>query len=175
MGLPSLKSIVKRITGFPDPAAQTTADFIASKKGVRQALSVPTHSDKLLSHGARYMARDEMSEITEARWVDDLWGAVGQGLRPRMVLYFGEDDHWVANRTRAQLIAAAEAAHGLKPRMYIDDNGIPHSFCIRQFLHWKKRTLLTPPGHNDVVAQKVADWIKEIAEQGGGSITTIGD
>ena len=83
------------------------------------------------------MARDEVLQITEDRWNEDIWGAATPDLgssNPRLVFYFGADDHWVANHTRDELIAARgskEEGDG-KPRMYIDDTNIPHSFCIRK-------------------------------------------
>ena len=48
-------------------------------------------------------------------------------------------DHWVADRTRDELIAARGArARGegkeerLGPRMMIDEGSLPHGFCIRE-------------------------------------------
>ena len=77
-----------------------------------------------------------MIQIAEDRWDEDIWGAALPSLdhpRPKLVFYFGTDDHWVADHTRDRLIAARGYRPGgedWKPRMYIDDLGIPHSFCI---------------------------------------------
>ena len=79
-----------------------------------------------------------MVEITEDRWDEDMWGAATPSPdyeRPKLVFYFGTNDHWVADHTRDQLIAARgyqEKGEDWKPRMFIDDMGIPHSFCIRK-------------------------------------------
>ena len=49
-------------------------------------------------------------------------------------------DHWVSNHVRDELIAARgrekEDKSSSKPLMLIDDNDIPHSFCISKFLDW---------------------------------------
>lgn len=85
----------------------------------------------------RHMARDEMNEITEDRWDDEIWGCAEPTTafpRPKLIFYFGKNDHWVADHTRDQLIAA-RASNGVeswKPKMYIDQLDIPHSFCIRE-------------------------------------------
>ena len=36
----ALERLIKVVTGFPDDAVKTTADFASSKCGIRQALSV---------------------------------------------------------------------------------------------------------------------------------------
>lgn len=90
------------------------------------------------------MARDEMNQITQDRWDEDIWGAATpyQGFpRPRIVLFFGTDDHWVANHRRDELITARATWSGQwKPKILIDDTGIPHSFCTRE---------LTPKSEDD--------------------------
>ena len=85
------------------------------------------------------MARDEMNEITADRWDEDIWGAADSSSgvrRPKLVFYFGRDDHWVADHTRDELIAArgrGKEGEPWKAKMLIDDLGVPHSFCIRKF------------------------------------------
>ena len=83
------------------------------------------------------MARDEMREITEDTWDEDIWGASVQdpvSTRAKLVFYFGEKDHWVADRTRDDLIRARafkdDQPDERKPRMIMDEDGIPHGFCI---------------------------------------------
>ena len=83
------------------------------------------------------MARDEMREITEDRWDEDIWGSSAASIErpcPKLIFYFGTNDHWVANRTRDELIASRASKEGesenWKPKMLIDDEDIPHSFCI---------------------------------------------
>ena len=83
------------------------------------------------------MAGDEMREITSDRWSEDIWGTLSQPPskpKPKLILWFGEDDHWVADHHRDELIKI----HGRRPdkqwlpEMVIDNTGIPHSFCIRE-------------------------------------------
>ena len=80
-----------------------------------------------------------MNEITEDRWDEDLWGAAERkegSPRPKLVFYFGKDDHWVADHSRDELIAARAfqkgQLEGWRPKMLVDDEGIPHSFCISE-------------------------------------------
>ena len=57
---------------------------------------------------ARYMGCDEMRQITVDKWDADVWGAVHPSPtnvpRPKLFFYFGENDHWVADHTRDDLM-----------------------------------------------------------------------
>lgn len=126
---------------MPNEAAEVTTSFLRSRKGVWQAL---------------HMAKDEMDFITEDKWDEDIWGIEHQdpdskSRVPKLIFYFGQNDHWVADHTRDALIAARGREEGnmqsSKPIMIIDEGGIPHGFCIR---------------HSETVAEKVGVWIKEI-------------
>jgi len=83
------------------------------------------------------MARDEMVTITHDNWDAEIWGAAtsppGQP-RPKLFFYFGRDDHWVADATRDELVAVrayrGDGGEGWRPKMEIDERGIPHGFCI---------------------------------------------
>lgn len=123
-----MKSAVAKVTGMPDDASAVTAGFLRSGKGVWQAL---------------HMARDEMDVITEDRWDEDIWGIEhededekkeGRKLVPKLVFYFGQNDHWVADHTRDALIAArgGNGAENKKsaPKMLVDQDGIPHGFSV---------------------------------------------
>ena len=103
------------MTKFPQPAVWTTADFIRRPHAVQQAL---------------HLARHEMDEIRADMWADSLWHAGEEG--PKVHLIFGEDDHWVGDEARDELMATRRATQG-RPgaTMEIDEMGIPHSFCIR--------------------------------------------
>ncbi|CAL3964852.1 unnamed protein product [Diplocarpon coronariae] len=137
----ALRWLVGLVARMPREAAEVTASFLRSRMGVWQAL---------------HMAKDEMDFITEDRWDDDVWGVEHENLdtkseNPRLILYFGQNDHWVADHTRDALIAARGREEGAtessKPVMLIDDRGIPHGFCIR---------------HSEIVAEKVGVWIDEL-------------
>lgn len=79
-----------------------------------------------------------MKTITADAWDDELWGiSKAQGSdndKTKLYFYFGTDDHWVANETRDELIAARAATGKTgdedKPTMEIDTHGTPHGFCI---------------------------------------------
>lgn len=82
-----------------------------------------------------------METITEDRWDEDIWGIEHEDLDqkrqiPKLIFYFGENDHWVANHTRDALIAtrgrAEDDTSSSKPIMMIDENGVDHGFCIRK-------------------------------------------
>ncbi|KAG9514974.1 hypothetical protein KCU93_g9630, partial [Aureobasidium melanogenum] len=138
----ALQTLVGLVTGFPAPAAETTTAFIKSRGGVRQAL---------------YLAGHEMKAITTDAWDDELWGISkaqsSNNNKTRLYFYFGTDDHWVANETRDELIAARAATGKVgeedKPTMEVDTYGTPHGFCIK---------------HNDLVAKKVEQYIGELMQ-----------
>ncbi|KAL2812577.1 hypothetical protein BJX63DRAFT_239511 [Aspergillus granulosus] len=147
-------SILTAIVNFvmkrpPREAAAATCSFLQSKRGVRQAL---------------HMAADEMRTITSDKWSDDVWGvaspsSTGAGsdlARPaRLFFYFGRNDHWVAERTREEIVAARggtnekETGTGTArgPRMVVCEEAVPHAFCLR---------------HSELMAGKTADMIREI-------------
>jgi hypothetical protein len=97
------------------------------------------------------MGRDEMQTITADKWDSEIWGAAEpshSGIpRPKLFFYFGRKDHWVADRTRDDLIRLRSGRHEnvvseleqgeaqvWKPKMEIDGEGVPHGFCIRKWL-----------------------------------------
>lgn len=128
-----LRGLIKNVMGSPpDSAVETTAAFIKSKCGVRQAL---------------HMASDEMQTITSDKWGDDVWG-VSTASEPltRLFFYFGRNDHWVAERTRDEIIDLRGRVEG-GPTMSVCELGLPHAFCLR---------------HNDIMAEKVADMVMDI-------------
>ncbi len=89
-----------------------------------------------------------MATITDDRWQASLWGSLTDSAPtapPKLIFYFGQNDHWVANETRDELIAARgyreKQAEGkeeggeemrMRPKMLIDEEGIPHGFCLRE-------------------------------------------
>ncbi|KAL2000394.1 hypothetical protein VTN02DRAFT_3188 [Thermoascus thermophilus] len=134
-----LRSVIRLVMGFPpEDAVDTTLAFLRSKRGVRQAL---------------HMAADEMREITADQWSDEIWGtsssAAKQQPPSQLVFYFGRNDHWVAERTRDEIIAMRGKSKKGGPRMVVCEDGVPHAFCIR---------------HSDVMARKVARFIRDIVE-----------
>ncbi|RLM00937.1 hypothetical protein CFD26_108869 [Aspergillus turcosus] len=128
-----LRGLIKNVMGSPpDSAVETTAAFIKSKRGVRQAL---------------HLAADEMRTITSDKWGDDVWG-VSTANEPltRLFFYFGRNDHWVAERTRDEIVELRGRVEG-GPKMFVCELGLPHAFCLK---------------HNDIMAEKVADMMMDI-------------
>jgi hypothetical protein len=85
----------------------------------------------------RYLAGHEMKTITADVWDDELWGlskAQNTSDKTKLYFYFGTNDHWVADETRDELIAAraatGQAGDEDKPTMEIDMHSTPHGFCI---------------------------------------------
>ncbi|MCJ1403168.1 hypothetical protein MMC11_006391 [Xylographa trunciseda] len=145
----ALLNIVKFVARMPDEAANVTLEFLCSHKGVHQAL---------------YLARDEMQEITEDRWDEDLWGTntvSPYSSKIKLVFYFGKSDHWVADHIRDELIKtrAAQEGDSWKPKMIIDDEDIPHGFCIR---------------HSSIAAIKTAAFVEEIIAADKAQINHLG-
>ncbi|KAJ6007567.1 hypothetical protein N7540_011543 [Penicillium herquei] len=140
--LPStfLKLAIRSVMKNPPPhGLETTCTFLKSSGGVRQAL---------------HMAADEMRTITSDKWADDVWG-VGHTSEPvtRLFFYFGRNDHWVAEKTRDEMIAlrgqGGNKATGewLGPKMTVCEEGLPHAFCLL---------------HSETMAGKVANMIRDI-------------
>ncbi|KAK3637996.1 hypothetical protein LTR56_013396 [Elasticomyces elasticus] len=124
-----LTLLVRLITGMESPAAKTTAQFLKSKHGVRQAL---------------YLAKHEMTTVAADKWTDSLWGkppslspstifsdstnstfnarrdspfrkrssastmpkpARTPSADTKLFFYWAKNDHWVADDTRDDLIS----------------------------------------------------------------------
>jgi hypothetical protein len=97
----------------PAHALETTVAFLRSTDGVKQALYVliplfrSVSNLNLTPRIIRHMAADEMRTITSDKWADDVWG-VGIACESitRLFFYFGRNDHWVAEQTRAEIMAS---------------------------------------------------------------------
>ncbi|KAJ5089143.1 hypothetical protein N7532_007827 [Penicillium argentinense] len=129
-----LKSVIRLVMKNPPPhALDTTFTFLKSPGGVRQAL---------------HMAADEMRTITTDKWSDDVWGVAStRDPVAKLFFYFGRNDHWVAEKTRDDIIALKGRQDGLGPKMLVCEEGLPHAFCLK---------------HNEIMATKVAGMIREI-------------
>jgi hypothetical protein len=75
------------------------------------------------------MAADEMRTITSDKWSDDVWGMSNvKDPVTRLFFYFGRDDHWVAERTRDEIIEL----RGGGPTMVVCEEGLPHAFVLSE-------------------------------------------
>ncbi|KAI9762635.1 MAG: hypothetical protein M4579_000253 [Chaenotheca gracillima] len=139
--------LVRVVMRFPPHAALTTANFIKAPIGVRQAL---------------HLAEQEMEMITEDRWDEDIWGwpenstarnpdKTSPTKGPKMLLHFGTNDHWVSDYARDEFIAmrGGKEEEDWKPQITIDQEGIPHGFCIH---------------HSEQMARKAQHFIEQIIE-----------
>ncbi|KAL4806118.1 hypothetical protein BDV18DRAFT_138730 [Aspergillus unguis] len=141
---PLLKALVRFVMQFPpETAVESTTSFLKSRRGVRQAL---------------HLGADEMRTITSDKWSDDVWGVSTSSppsagaQQTQLFFYFGRNDHWVAEQTRDEIVAARGAKDGQSgsgPKMIVCEESVSHAFCLR---------------HNDIMANKVADMVREITE-----------
>ena len=82
-----------------------------------------------------------MKQITTDTWDTSLWNLsttpTPKQDQTKLYFYFGTNDHWVADSTRDELIAARAATNKTeektKPTMEIDVVVTPHGFCIGEF------------------------------------------
>lgn len=112
---------------------------------------------------ARHMAQDELRTIKVDSFHSDIWGSTiddtahtisrsntealstkaavksaveisQQRKPPRLFFYFGRNDHWVAAKTRDELIKSrgSQTREGKGPWMEVDEGGLPHGFCLRK-------------------------------------------
>lgn len=127
--------------GMPPHAAETTTAFLCSRDGVHQAL---------------YLGMDEMAVISEERWAKELWevaGEVGEGGGkgeeegglPKFFILFGKEDKWVANDIRDRFIAERKAHKTGRTRIVVDEEGLPHDFCISEFFCLFTSPPFSPP------------------------------
>lgn len=120
-----LDAIVRRYLGFSEHAAAATLRFLTSRDGIWQAL---------------HMGKDEMRTITEEKWSEDLWeireAGEETGLAAKFFFYFAEKDHWVANECRDEFIERRRKHEKGRTEIVIDEEKIPHAFCIRKCKHF---------------------------------------
>ncbi len=123
---------IRQIMGFSHHAAEATLKFLQSRDGIWQAL---------------HLGKDELRTIKEDTWSEDLWEISDSALAEKhdvtkFFFYFGEKDHWVADEFRDAFIRSREE-HGRregpkhkqgKTQIMIDQENIPHAFCIRKML-----------------------------------------
>ncbi|KAI2643734.1 hypothetical protein GGS21DRAFT_497928 [Xylaria nigripes] len=135
---------IERTLGFPPHAADVTTRWLKSRDGVWQSL---------------YLGMDEMRVIGEDKWDDELWAIIQNteaqsassstaALIPKFYFFFGEQDHWVADRHRDEFIRK-RSKQAERTHFIIDDTKIPHAFCIE---------------HSETVAIKVHAWISEMSK-----------
>ena len=122
------------------------------------------------------MARDELLEITTDKWSDTVWDQRPPTRykidRPQLYFVWGDNDHWVQNSTRDEIILNHARRTGKavpdsfgQPYMEVDDSNIPHDFCIRKLLLAKRAghslTWEQEPEHSKRMAEKVSEFVRD--------------
>ena len=140
-----LRYLVGKATGQTGDGLETTLSFLASEWGVQQAL---------------YLARDEMRTITQDEWGEEVWSASGnvdgKGRPGRMKMFFlfAKNDHWVADRTREEILNARGGEEGRQRDRTVvvdEEKGLVHAWCLKQ---------------SDVVARIVGAWLQDLRDAG---------
>ena len=99
----------------------------------------------------RHLGKYELDQVTDDKWDERVWGSTPNTAstgapelsdkakdKPLLYFFWGENDHWVDNRSRDKLIAgrarrSSEQQDLFKPHMEVDTLGLPHAFCIREY------------------------------------------
>ena len=88
-----------------------------------------------------------MRDIGADKWSDEIWGLSNPSeisnqqtnKLAKLVFYFGRDDHWVAEKTRDEIIKARSPKNETSgtasdgPTMMVCDDGVIHGFCVGKF------------------------------------------
>ncbi|KAK3326157.1 hypothetical protein B0H66DRAFT_530165 [Apodospora peruviana] len=133
-----LQGIIRPAMGFADHGTAATTRWITSRDGLWQTL---------------HLGKDEMGTITEERWSEELWEIADEVDSPnasvdKFYFLFGQNDEWVGEKSRDEFIRRRKEHAQGRTRIVIDENKIPHAFCIH---------------HSELVAQKIKPWIEEVA------------
>ncbi|KAK9484178.1 hypothetical protein V1527DRAFT_484208 [Lipomyces starkeyi] len=138
---PVVQSIVNLFMCFPpEHASKATQALIASPSVVYQCVRL----------GAEEMEKiaDEAEDVGSLFW-GGLWGTLhrdgsGQG---RIIAYFAQEDHWVGNHTRAEIIEVHSSRSNVKFMVSSAEDNCKHAFCVND---------------SEVMANYVVQWIREI-------------
>lgn len=119
----ALQWIITKFLGFTAHTAAVTAQWLKSRDGVRQAI---------------HLGISELETIREDTWEEELWEIAeehddGSDL-PKFWMFYGQDDHWVADRMRDEFVERRRehGERGGRTRVHVDESGLPHAFCTRE-------------------------------------------
>ena len=119
----TLRWVIENVMGFSPRAADVTAEWLKSRDGVLQAL---------------HMGKSELDTIFEDVWDDELWevsaSSADDDATPRFFMFYGREDHWVANHVRDEFIERRRRAGEKNKRTHItvDEGNIQHAFCTKE-------------------------------------------
>lgn len=147
--------IVTHVMGFTPQTAEVTARWLKSRDGVWQAIHLGLSEMRTICEERweeelwEATAAVEGNDDAEDDYRSSSGEALGEGEEslalqqqqqqkvPRFFIFYGKNDHWVANHLRDAFIERrSEKGHA---RISIDEGGIPHAFCVREresFLSW---------------------------------------
>ncbi|KAK7208114.1 hypothetical protein BZA70DRAFT_35168 [Myxozyma melibiosi] len=140
--LPSsaLHTIIKlAMRNPPEHALHATTQLVGSPAVVWQSISLGI--EEMGIHGER----DDMAEFF---W-DGPWGTLHSesSKQGRIVAYFAESDHWVADRTRAEILEAHAKRENVSFNISTAEENCKHAFCVKD---------------SDVMAKRLVDWVTEL-------------
>ncbi|KAL7957951.1 hypothetical protein V8C34DRAFT_284362 [Trichoderma compactum] len=157
--------IIRHVLGFTPQTAEVTARWLKSQGGVWQAI---------------HLGLSEMRTICEEKWEEELWettvedddmnsyndhrgkskisanGESDNGTEasrqqiPKFFIFYGKNDHWVANHVRDAFIEKRKSEKG-HTKIQVDEGDIPHAFCVKEHTSW-------------VIAKRVYEWVKEVED-----------
>ena len=119
----TLKWIIENMLGFTLNAAAVTAHWLKSRDGVWQSI---------------HLGISELETIREEQWEEELWEVAEEhddgSDTPKFFIFYGKNDHWVANRVRDDFIQkrTEHGERGGRTRIAVDEGDIPHAFCTRE-------------------------------------------
>ncbi|KOS18127.1 UPF0554 protein C2orf43-like protein [Escovopsis weberi] len=149
---PALHFLLTRILGYSPQTARVTAQWLRSRDGVREAV---------------YLGLSELQHIREETWDDDVWevskddnqdnenlgAGAGGDKKPKVYIFFGKNDYWVANKWRDAFI---ENRRGGRTSIEVDTRDICHAFCLNEETSF-------------LIAKKVRGWIDDTEKKRGNT------
>lgn len=115
-----LRWVIETVMGFSPQSAAVTAGWLKSRDGVWQAV---------------HLGQSELATIRDDAWEAELWDVMMRSegedktSTPKFFMFYGKDDHWVANKLRDDFIDSRKDSGN---RIEVDEGDIPHAFCTRE-------------------------------------------
>ncbi|KAK9318801.1 hypothetical protein V1517DRAFT_334548 [Lipomyces orientalis] len=150
-------STVYYVTRYlPRTAVQAVVSFfmrfppIHATKATLAMLDSPSVVYQCVSLGAEEMEKitEETEDIKLLFW-EGLWGTHHKdgSKQGRIVAYFAQEDHWVGNHTRAEIIEVHSSRSNVNFVVSSAEDNCQHAFCVND---------------NHAMAKHVVQWIREI-------------
>ncbi|KAI5468045.1 hypothetical protein BGZ63DRAFT_344156 [Mariannaea sp. PMI_226] len=115
-----LRWVVNKMLGFTPLTADVTARWLKSRDGVHQAI---------------HLGLSELEMIREEKWEEELWEVAEDSEEgpPKFFMFYGREDHWVANWARDELIERRRkhGERGGRTKIMVAEGDIPHAFCTK--------------------------------------------